>query len=176
MKKIILVLSIAVASYAANASYLYWQVDQSAVLEYNKNVPEGWYSAGQSSYAVLKTTTGQTFDLYDAEGQVLSGHAAINTAYYSNVGDGGYDYSYYVELYNSSNQLLAKSSTLNNSSGSDWTAGYAESIRTSSLSEIPSVQLWHVSSFTAVPEPTSALLMLFGAAFLGLKRKNRSIA
>ncbi|MBR4476719.1 MAG: PEP-CTERM sorting domain-containing protein [Kiritimatiellae bacterium] len=48
-------------------------------------------------------------------------------------------------------------------------------ISTGTLSGVPTAQIWHGGT-VSVPEPTSAMLMLFGAAFLGLKRKNRRIA
>lgn len=31
--------------------------------------------------------------------------------------------------------------------------------------------IWHGGNFNAVPEPTGALMVLFGMAFLGLKRR-----
>lgn len=177
MKKLFVVAAIAISTYAANAAYLYWQVDDSAVNAYNAAVPEGWYSVGSGAYAILRSTADssvQPYATYDAEGQVTEAKAPLGGAYYSNIGtDAGY--SYFVELYNSDNRLIAKSAAINSSSGADWTAAYAETARTTNLAAIPSVNIWHAGNFRAVPEPTSAILMLFGAAMLGLKRKNRSL-
>ena len=174
MKRTLFCATVALASIAANASYLYWQVDDSSVIAYNETAPEG-YTIGSDAYAMLKSDNSNAsgYTTYGADGQVTDNKASIGSSYYSNIGtDAGY--SYFVELYNNNGDLIARSQSINSSSGSDWTSGYAESLRTSDLASIPSVNVWHAGNFRAVPEPTSAILMLFGAAMLGLKRKNRS--
>ncbi len=176
MKRTIVCATVVLAAVAANASYLYWQVDDKTVQAYNQSVPSA-YQANGGAYAVLKSSENplESYTTYGAEGQVTGNKAPIGSAYYSDLGDNGASYSYFVELYNSSGNLIARSQSINSSSGDDRTSGYAASLRTSDLKSIPSVNIWHASNFRAVPEPTSAILMLFGAAMLGLKRKNRSL-
>ena len=183
MRKLLLASFIAFAAFAANAAYLYWQVDDPAITTYNTTLPSPATSdsayAGEGVYFKLRDSAGNYYDgdsdktTVGVGGTVSGGIASPNQSYYSTGVDSGF--SYYVEMYNSAHWLIARSASINSSSG-DWTAGYADSIRTTDLSNIPSMEIWHVGGFVAVPEPTSAMLMLFGAAFLGLKRKNRRIA
>ena len=86
-------------------------------------------------------------------------------------------YSYYIELVNSNNEVIGKSITPLTSSSPNYASYVNNGTTTANLTNIPTVNLnaWHGGSFRAVPEPTSAILMLFGAAMLGLKRKNRSL-
>ncbi len=172
MKRTLFCATVVLASIAANASYLYWQVDDSAVQSYNTTAPAG-YTIESGAYAMLKSDNSKSgYDTYGADGQVTDNKAPIGSSYYSDIGtDAGY--SYFVELYNASGAPIARSQSINSSS-TEWTAAYTDSLRTSNLAEIPSVSVWHAGNFRAVPEPTSAILMLFGAAMLGLKRKNRS--
>lgn len=182
MRKLLFASFIAFAAFAANAAYLYWQVDDSAITTYNATLPSPSDSAyaGEGVYFKLKDSEGNYYGddsgktTVGVDGTVSGGIASPSQSYYSTGVDSSF--SYYVEMYNSDNWLIARSASINSSSGSDWTAGYADNIRTTDLSNIPSVEIWHVGGFVAVPEPTSAMLMLFGAAFLGLKRKNRRIA
>ena len=182
MRKLLFASFIAFAAFAANAAYLYWQVSDPAITTYNKTLtsPSDSAYAGDGVYFKLKDSAGNYYDgnggktTVGVDGTVSGGIASPNQSYYSTGVDSGF--SYYVEMYNSDHWLIARSASINSSSGSDWTAGYADNIRTTDLSNIPIAEIWHVGGFVAVPEPTSAMLMLFGAAFLGLKRKNRSLA
>lgn len=176
MKKILLTTATALAAFVVNASYLYWQVDIDGDA-YNATVNEESYKFDGGYFVLKNTTNSSTYDLYDADGAVANGHAELGVQYYSIVDNNTSDFTYYVEMYNSSGNLIAKSATLSGSAG-EPSGIYSEVQATTELSEIPtvSVNFWHPSSFAPVPEPTSAILMLFGAAMLGLKRKNRSIA
>ena len=182
MRKLLFATFTAFAAFAANAAYLYWQVDDAAIDTYNTTIPSSDSAyAGSGVYFKLRDSAGNYYDgvggdtasTYDTSGVVADGKASVGGSYYSSGIDSSF--SYYVEMYNSDNWLIARSASISSPS-SDWTAGYSDNIRTASLSTIPSVEIWHAGGFTAVPEPTSAILMLFGAAFLGLKRKNRRIA
>ena len=182
MRKLLFASFIAFAAFAANAAYLYWQVDDAAIDTYNGTLSSSSDSAyaGSGVYFKLKDSAGNYYggaagdpgSTYGTSGVVAGGKAATGSYYSSGINEG---FSYYVEMYNSDNWLIARSASISSPS-SDWTAGYSENIRTANLSTIPTVEIWHVGGFVAVPEPTSAMLMLLGAAFLGLKRKNRSIA
>jgi len=178
MKKLLLIAGAALMASASHAAYLYWQVDDSVLLGYNETAPSG-YEVGPGAYAVLKDSNGNSYQsaTYGADGLVTDGKASINQSYYSELsGDDPSAYSYFVEIYNSDNYVIARSAVVNSESGSDWTSAYADSLRTSELSQIPNVTVWHSGSFSAVPEPTSGLMVLLGAAMLGLKRKRRSLA
>lgn len=182
MKKMLVMFGASLFALASNAAYLYWQVDTAAVDNYNG--PSGFEFVDGQSYFKLVRSDGKYFDTesdssgatYGASGLVQDGKADSGVQYYS-VGDNivnGSTYSYYVEMYNNSGDVIARSAP---STSSDITAAYSASARqTASLSEIPvtDISTWHVGGFRAVPEPTSAILMLFGVAMLGLKRKNRS--
>jgi len=77
------------------------------------------------------------------------------------------DYSFYVELYDANQELFARSVDT-------WSYDYLYSTA-NCITDDPSAWTGHstfvVSSFTAVPEPTSGLMLLAGMALLGLKRK-----
>ena len=175
MKKFLLFACGAAMSLASNAAYLYWQVDDAAVDEYNASGQ--WTPISSGAYAILKDSDGNTYNTYGAQGMVTDGKGSINQAYYSEgIGTDGAGYSYFVELYNSDNTLIARSQAIDSSSGEAWTAAYDAALRTATLSNIPAISVWHAGGFTAVPEPTSGLMLLLGAAMLGLRRKNRSVA
>lgn len=170
MKKVLLLGAVLLAAQFVNASYLYWQVDSSDF--------EGLKNAAEVNAARIYQDGVVVSPVY-YNGESTSGSVAgINTkgAYAIDVGDlsstGGY--SYYIELGNYS--AGAWSATYGQSETMTANQLYSEGFITSSLEGLSTmVGPWHASTYS-VPEPTSAILMLFGAAMLGLKRKNRSIA
>ena len=177
MKKLFLTLGIVLAATLANASILYWQLDTSD------------YTGDDAAYAVLNTTSGQSGTVYGLRKNASGEFEAVEVTelqsgatYYIDTEDWGgdeyfsSDYSYYVELYNSAGNPIEY--TGYQVKGDDFIQ-YADTGGTTDLGDIDpaSVAVFHSgSNMTVVPEPTSAILMLFGAALLGLKRKNRSIA
>ena len=172
MKKIFVATCIAIATYAVNASYLYWQVTDDVIDAYNATNPgtDYAYTAGGYFKLVKSGSPATATTTYDAEGDEVT-VGQVNTAYSSIVTAG---YTYYIEMYNSSDAVIAKSETISSDS---WTSYVNDAPISADLSITPTlINTWHGGSFAAVPEPTSAILMLFGAAMLGLKRKNRSIA
>ena len=181
MKKLVLILTIAIGAMSSNASYLYWQV--------SGNISEDtqtWEGVGYD-LARITYTTGSAMNeyqpyetagitIYDAQGNVTSYNGGTGPFLASAEFNSGY--SYYIELYNGS-QLVSRSAGITGEELSSGNYLYNSAAEvTSILNPSPSVNIWHAagSGYTAVPEPTSALLMMFGMAFLGLKRKNRSIA
>ena len=82
------------------------------------------------------------------------------------VGDfGGESYSYYVQIFNEAHEAIAESAVL---TWDDLLAADAVSVTMTHAGAGTAT----FGGFTAVPEPTSALLMLLGMAGLALKRKH----
>lgn len=178
MKKAIVGFCIACAALSVNASYLYWQVENGDFTEESYNSATLWVSVdGGSNYTVASNVEyvqgGQSYE-YSVGRDTVSPSTGIG--YVANIG-GDYDtstYSYYVELANNTH-TVARSATVTSAAGAH--EAYISAAELSvSLPNLANVTPFHATSYTAVPEPTSAILMLFGAAMLGLKRKNRSIA
>ncbi len=187
MKKLILIVGVISAAFAANASYLYWQVSEGAYTEtynsarliFTEGKIDNWgeYSAKVNDGVI---TADGTYHGYSSSKDTVK--VASDVAYVANIGDLDKDmsYSYWVELYNNNTRVaLSDIGHINSYSGSESNTDYVYANAaglTTSLSEVAAAAVWHSGGYTAVPEPTSAVLMLFGAAFLGLKRKNRSVA
>ena len=175
MNKILLMLSVVFVATMSNASYLYWQLDDSELT--------GETVAG----AQIKDQNGNVVTVYGLSEPDEYGNVSLtampantvlegDTAYIIDTGDLNSSYSYYIELVNSSGTAVGdnSSNTITYSDLVNSTSGGAAT--TAELSKT-TASVWHTSgSVTNVHEPTSAMLMMFGVAFLGLKRKNRSIA
>lgn len=150
MKKIIFTFVAGIAM-VASADVLYWMVDNPLEID---GVQTTWTSAAffQESTQLSK---------WDAEDMSDFGYATANI----DRSVAGYDSaSYFIELYNDQNAVIAKSSAIAYSS-----------IANSFFSPIasPSSITFQASagSFSNVPEPTSGLLFLIGGVLLGLKRR-----
>lgn len=145
MKKLFVMLfaAVAVSTALATDSYLYWFASPTSV-------------GGDYSYAVLSGTGG------DIEFRVASDSSgAIAAAFTPDaITEGG---SYYLELFNESDQSLWKG----------YTFTYAELQQMGALLPVGASGPFTGSpvDMAGVPEPTSGLMMLLGFALLGLKRK-----
>lgn len=175
------------AAMAAQASFLYWQVDTSssevgqslaqALVDYNtKWDPQGKQTdvtvgdiSGARLVRVDKTTSGSTPVELDSMPAAdfdpnVKHDVTIDAAYMD-----GEKYAYYIEIVaNSANpySLVAVSEQLT----------YAQLVSQGAVYEnnemgTPSLVAWTGGSFSAAPEPTSGLLLLIGVGLLGLKRK-----
>lgn len=81
--------------------------------------------------------------------------------------DSGSDYMFQIELYDASgDSILARSALTSMADVKDALGNPAISTPMN-----PQTGVWAVSTFSAVPEPTSGLLLLLGVAGLALKRK-----
>ena len=179
MKKCLTVLYVTFAAIIANASYLYWQVD---AVDY-----AGIDGVSGARFVYFDNGNYHTVTSYypDQDGSgnptmssTIVGVVNEKAAYAADIGN--YDansYSYYIELVNAQNDVVGRTTT-GLTKNTEGFSSYTSSAAT--VAELPATLAtltpWHGSPYTAVPEPTSAMLMLIGAAFLGLKRKNRSIA
>ena len=154
MKKILTFLVLAVASIAAHAEYLYWQAPTTT--------PDGISSY---SYATLWTSTDNTsYTVINDNGTTL--YFDATTANDTDVGSAQYFYIELVNYADSSYTVVGRSEVA--TYDSLISAGALHSDLATNLSKMTA---WVGSSYSAVPEPTSGLLMLMGFAMLGLKRK-----
>lgn len=177
MKKAFLFALLCLAGYAGQAAYLYWQVDDTT------------YSEGFIAAKVLSTTqpdvkgpngrisSGSDLSIVDPmSGVTIPGAVMMEpsrTEVYaidvSSFASGGY--SFYIELinYDSSGKLtsIAQSGPMTYQALVDQ--HYI--IEDTGISIPTASTAWHGSAYAPGPEPTSALMMLLGVAFLGLKRR-----
>lgn len=183
MKKFFLLLAVLTMSYMASASYLYWQLDtgetgdsyNSAQISYkDPNDSSNTGTLAIYSYAWDEEKDEYVFTAMNPN-EVQAGEVYAIDESLINSG-----YTYYVELRDAENNLLNTPGENSGVSGTDLVTLAKTSQVTGDLSDLTpaDVAAWHSSSGTmsAAPEPTSGLLLLFGAAMLGLKRKNRSRA
>lgn len=180
MKKLLIVLSVSLASVFANASYLYWQVNSTdyANMDGSDQVTGARLVVGDPGTLVTSYYLSYNDTTAEATWTESSNTGSLGTLYAANIGDNtGSGYSYYIELVNSSGDVLGRSQTPLVGGSNDFAKYTDTGTTTSDLTSVPTANFsaWHGSPYRAVPEPTSAILMLFGAAMLGLKRKNRSL-
>ena len=186
MKKFILAIAVVGASIASNASYLYWQVstgDADSTFEIDGSNKTWSYAQlhatdGSASYLIGSVAGTENYINGTSQGSDIA--VPSGNFVFADLGTYGADsYSYYVELYNSAGTLVARSLKENFSNLQQSQYASTGSVTTElTMRTIPtaSMKIWHASGYRAVPEPTSGLMLLLGAAMLGLKRKNRSVA
>lgn len=186
MKKMLLVAMLCLAGYVGQAAYLYWQVDDSA------KTTEGSTFTGDFVGAKVLAVDSSSIE-YGPNGRVSNGQAlavadpetGITTSgvttmakdtenvYAVNLNDlaGASGYSFYIELVNYDE---AKGLTSVAQSG---LMSYQDLVQSNYIIEDTGISIptastaWHGSAYAPGPEPTSALMMLLGVAFLGLKRR-----
>lgn len=180
MKKILFSFALILAAAVAYGDLLYWQVDP------DSNGVQSGQDYANFAFATIKVSNdnGKTSTYLmnyaapgSAPGVAINKDAITATGFYADLS--GYypsttpEYSYVIELLDSSGNILANSgwaklsdvedtyiskSNFNN----EWTA-----MTTALPGGYPNGWL----PGAAVPEPTSGLLMLLGAAMLGLRRR-----
>ena len=180
MKKYIIAFCVGFVATAVNASYLYWQVDESnySGLENYAEVAGARvaYNGSSSSGTLTSWYTAMNESSGESEWTQSAGSGVIGQLYAADVSTyAGSGYSYYIELVNNAGNVVARSTNALVWNSSDYTT-YTQNAATTAELPTSNIEIWHGSPYTAVPEPTSAILMMFGMAFLGLKRKNRRIA
>ena len=196
MKKVIVILAMLAGAsvvHAAEDSYLVWMVNSDAAFGGGAHAPAtpGTYYAkvigfADGAYDYDKRSEANYLTLYvpgnpDISGDVAGvkiGAGPSTPAYYASLADIGTEsgagaYTFFVELYNDSTAAtpFARSEGISYSQASSL--GYIASM--SFTTGVPG-NPWAVSSFVAVPEPNSALLLLLGCAALALRRRKEKAA
>ena len=175
MKRFVALILVLAASFAANAAYLYWQIEDTDSVP-GISLPSDF--SGTAAMWARNDSTGEFFgnapltSSYDGgSAQYVPAPDFFNEYVIDLTGLGiGEGYSFIIELKNASNETVGYSQFMTYSD-----AVSSQYITSGSISDMPSVQTWHGGTYAA-PEPTSAMLMLLGTAFLGLRRRQRSAA
>ncbi len=154
------------------ANLLYWQIDANPVPFYESVWATSSSVNKTFAYAQIFDSSNDStaLDLYSLAGGSTAAKAVAATSgttgtgkVAATVGSGS---SFYIVLYDSKNNRIAWTEDISYSSVSSYieetSAAKFNANWTASLA---------ASSFKFVPEPTSGLLMLVGAALLGLRRK-----
>lgn len=181
MKKLFSFIAVMSMAVVASADMMYWQVSSSDT---------GVAAAGASGYtyaSILYTTDGgatkTALTSYvsptASTGYTKVGAAALDAkGYYadlaglSDLGTGTPPYQFVIELYNADGTALANSGWADYSDLQTYVSkAEFNSNWTSMTAGFGSGSSAHWSGGAAVPEPTSGLLMLIGAAMLGLRRR-----
>ena len=179
MKKIMFAMLAVMCTTIANAAYLYWQVPADDVVD----ISEGWNAAQLYEDGNLVTSThywnSKQNSLTESPASTVSAPMGTGFVYNGDISS----HSYYVALWHyndtsdwsSSGHAVAQSVTISGSEIQQYVYSDTSSL-TTTLMSAPTLKAWHAGGYRAVPEPTSGLMLLLGAAMLGLKRKNRSVA
>ena len=166
MKKLIVsaLMALSCGVLFAEDMYLCWMIDTGATFDVT---PVG----DLSKYTAKITSDGQSyFNLYYEEDGALNDLGV--SPYVSDVqgldtlaGITGSESSFFVELYNEAGTLAYTSETLNN------IGAYISSMK--GMDRPADTYGFSTFKASAVPEPTSGLLLLLGVAGLALRRKNK---
>lgn len=175
IKALITVLTVGIAT-VASADLLLWQVanpvtDTSTVPATTINY----------SYAQIKSTSSDSeyngsalaLKVGDYDGTVYKVDAStFDVATVGAVIGNSSDYAsqyFYIELFDADNNSVGRSTITSVGSLGEYIQSATEF--GANWSGANGVSKWGGGSYTAVPEPTSGLLMLIGAAMLGLRRR-----
>lgn len=180
--KITAALLTATFASVVSAQVLYWQVNPSVSItgtsttEGNKWNYASFWKVDSENNATLVTSytlnTGSSTEVNYVDTTYLSGSTPAYVNYTSDYAG----YSFYIELSNYSeatdtNVGVARSTTFDSSSfGNALQDAVNFNANWSSINAVGSSL-----AFTAIPEPTSGLMLLVGAAILGLRRKRQQI-
>ncbi len=181
MRNLVLIFSVLLSGYAS-ADYLLWTVSGKTG---NSKTSSGWSVDGiEYQFASIKYTTDKTGTWNESISQGASTVTSSSSDYtgpgfnggaftapsstvvadLSTIGDNYAAGYFFIELYDSENSVVGHSELANSSTLEAY-------LKTEEFnSNWQNLSSWGGGSFSA-PEPTSGLLMLVGAALLGLRRK-----
>lgn len=170
MNKYIALVAAVLLGGASQAAYLYWQVDNTdasdIAFSYARVVAE---AEGSSTSQVMYITDGQG-ETKDGYAMVAKGtRAAINLDQLTNPSS----YSFYIELINYNSATMQYDVVGTSKLNAESYANLVESnfIDIGTTMQLPTAtKIWHGGTYS-VPEPTSAMLVMFGMGLLALKRK-----
>ena len=191
MKKILFAIAAVAVSAGAHASYLYWQIDGTTE---DVTALSGATFDGARVFVSNDGGVNKTYlEIGYADPDLPLGYQ--NVGYAVNVpqpnmslvavvpDNAGYDvasanYAFYIELVNYNSTL--NSSQTDSGYGTSEFVGQSEGQTYASLSSHDfigsdlspvNMAIWHGGTYSPVPEPTSAMLVLFGLAGLALRRR-----
>lgn len=194
MKKTVLTFGAIVGLVAtSSAGVLYWTVNDSpsSVSDINENTPSSnvlndfnnWNQAKLAYYgeAVTKDTfnnSGEAMTISPAEKpnikETVVGRDQATSDFAFDTSSGSYSSGvFYIELYNN-NTLVGRSKEYltYDSAKQTFTSSNGTDVFDGQLSFFDGIQTWNGgSAYVAVPEPTSGVMLLLGAALLGLRRR-----
>ena len=188
MKKILFAIAAVAVSAGAHASYLYWQID--GTTEDVSALSGATFDGARVFVSSDGGVSDKTYlEIGYADPDLQSGYQSVG--YAVNVPQpemslvavvpDGYEsgYSFYIELVNY-NSTLNSSQTANSGYGTSEFVGQSEGQTYATLaahdfigSDLSPINMsvWHGGAYSPVPEPTSAMLVLFGLAGLALRRR-----
>ena len=181
MKKLLLVAMMMVASASLKGealSFLYWMIDtedgtSAAFATENTLVKVLAYNeAGGEDSLTLYYGNGNMSTLDDVHTMEYGDATAGAPLVAALAGTGNNAWSYVVELFNDGVKVAKSDSITFTAAALNDYISYV----TTEGGIFPVGEYWMVGNFTAVPEPSSALLFLLGCAALCLRRQRRSDA
>lgn len=163
MKKLIFTLAALLIAHLASAEMLYWMIGDAT---------NGGENTIEFNYAVLYAAKGsETIEVRNSAHEAIGGsglQTAKITTELSVVPD-YQSYSFYVELFNYDISLGEMSVGISERTSYAALVSHG-AIIPSGMAIPPTAHVWMPT--TVVPEPSGGLLLLFGFAFLALKRKS----
>lgn len=190
MKTILFTIAVVAASVGAHAEYLYWQVQSTDLPNFatgatgarvfasnDGGVTRNYLNIGYADYDDGFRSIGYAVQVPVNDTSLLADCSAYanNTAY-----------AFYIELinyddkYRDSGTGVITPTPAYNASGTDFRGQSAEGLSYTQLAEHGfagtdlspiNMAVWNGGSYSPVPEPTSAMLVLFGLAGLALRRR-----
>ncbi len=170
MKHLLAILFAVAVTFASRAGLLYWMIDQSqsdSPIEFSyARIVAVPGSDGEQQYLTVGSDPANGYVQATGVTEANPLGSATGVVYTDLSGLSGTDYSFFIELYSMATGQEVKV-------GQSEIAAYSQ--LTQSIYEnglpLPSLDKAWNPTITNVPEPTSGVLMLFGLAALGLRRR-----
>ena len=188
MKKVLFAIVMIVASVGANAEYLYWQVTGSDIPDFASGA-NGARVFASSDGGVTRNYLNIGYGDYDSGFQSIGyavqvpvDNTSLVAEFDSSTYGSGTPYAFYIELINYDDAYRTSNTVTPayNAENTPFKAQSAEGLSYTQLAQSEYVgtdlspvnmSVWNGGSYSPVPEPTSAMLVLFGLAGLALRRR-----